>query len=92
MKPLIQHYRALTIVHDSTTKLHFLDCAYHPIFLNTTFRKPALLPSSANEEPNLVDPLYRAILSHGAPQKQSTEKEILSVTASFVPDVANRSF
>jgi len=31
----------------------------------------------------LVDPLDRAILSHWAPQKQSTEKEILSVTENF---------
>jgi hypothetical protein len=61
-------------------------------FKNTTFRKPALLPSLDTEAPNLVDPLDRAILSHWAPQKQSTEKEILSVTEKFVPDEANRSF
>jgi len=71
----------------------FLDCVYLPIFfLNTTFRKPALLPLSNNEASNLVDPLDRAILSHRAPEKQSTEKEILSVTENFVPDVPNRLF
>jgi len=28
------------------------------------FRKPALLPSSGNDAPNLVDPLDHAVFSH----------------------------
>lgn len=41
-------------------------------FINTTFRKSILLPSSSNEECKPVDPFQRAILSHWVPQKHST--------------------
>ena len=36
------------------------------LFKNTTFRKPALLPSSGNEAPNVVDPVDQDILITGS--------------------------
>jgi hypothetical protein len=39
-------------------------CPSSKLFKNTTFQKPALLPSSGNEAPNLGDFLDRAVLSH----------------------------
>ena len=39
---------------------------------NITFRKPAVLPSSGEEAPNLVDPLDQTVLGYWVPQKHST--------------------
>jgi hypothetical protein len=36
------------------------------LFKNRTFRKPAVLPSSGNEAPNMADPLGQAILITGS--------------------------
>jgi len=48
--------------------ISFFFCFVHRLNLkNTTFRNPAMFPSSGKEAPNVVDPLNRAILRHWAP-------------------------
>jgi hypothetical protein len=42
-----------------------------PDLKKNTFWKPAVLPSSGKEAPNLVDPLDQAILSQWASQKHT---------------------
>jgi len=46
---------ALTIVYDSWTQSRFLDTV-RLLIKKKRFRKPALLPSSGEEAPNLVEP------------------------------------
>jgi len=50
----------------------FLDFVRLNFLKNMMFRKPALLPSSGKEAPNLVDSLDQAILSNWIPQKYFT--------------------
>jgi hypothetical protein len=52
---------------DATPFLDFVYC----LILKNTFWKPAVLPSSGKEAPNLVDPLDQAMLSHWASQEHT---------------------
>jgi hypothetical protein len=54
-----------------TNTVHFFGRCPSPKIKNTTFRKPALLPSSGKEAPKLVDSLDRAVRVHCAPHKYS---------------------
>jgi len=63
-------YQSLTqsLISDSVQCLNFMQ--------NSAFRKPAVLPPSGKEAPNLVDPLDRAIFSHWIPQKHSAYLDV----------------
>jgi len=51
------------MLYDSLTQSPICRLHQSPNLKKTTFRKPVLLPSSVEGEPNLVDPLDPATLS-----------------------------